>query len=140
MRMSTSDFSIFTDGAARGNPGPATAAFLFVQNEKILHKRSFFLGNQTNNQAEYRAIIKALEIAKEYTKENIVLLSDSELVIKQLNGEYQVKNPTLKTLFREVMTQLKFFSSVKFTHVSRTNSWIKKADKVCNELLNQRIK
>ena len=131
------DFSIFTDGAARGNPGPAAAAFLFLHNEKILHKRNFFLGNQTNNQAEYQAIIKALEVAKGYTKESIVLFSDSELVIKQLKGEYKVKSPHLRTLYHEVITQIKYFSSVKFTHAPRTNSWIKKADKLCNELLNQ---
>ncbi|PWI48997.1 ribonuclease H [Candidatus Heimdallarchaeota archaeon B3_Heim] len=131
------DFSIFTDGAARGNPGPAAAAFLLVQNEKLLHKQNFFLGNRTNNQAEYQAIIKALEVAKGYTKDSIVLFSDSELVIKQLKGEYKVKSPHLRTLNHEVITQIKYFSSVKFIHAPRTNSWIKKADKLCNVLLNQ---
>ncbi|MHA2108867.1 MAG: ribonuclease HI family protein, partial [Candidatus Hodarchaeales archaeon] len=99
---SASNFSIFTDGAARGNPGPAAAAFLFVKNDRIVHQQNYFLGNQTNNQAEYQAIIKALEIAKEYTNESIILASDSELVIKQLNGEYKVKNPHLRILYRKV--------------------------------------
>ncbi|MHA1996426.1 MAG: reverse transcriptase-like protein [Candidatus Hodarchaeales archaeon] len=111
---SASNFSIFTDGAARGNPGPAAAA-----------------------QAEYQAIIKALEIAKEYTNESIILASDSELVIKQLNGEYKVKNPHLRILYRKVKHYLQFYSSVKFLHVPRTNQWIKQADKLCNDLLNK---
>ncbi|MHA1976780.1 MAG: ribonuclease HI family protein [Candidatus Hodarchaeales archaeon] len=130
-------FSIFTDGAARGNPGPAAAAFLFVQRDKIIFQQNYFLGTQTNNQAEYQAIIKALETAKEYTKEDIVLYSDSELVIKQLTGEYQVKSPHLKDLYREVMTRVQYYSSIKFSHIPRTNPWIKVADKLCNDLLNQ---
>ncbi len=134
---SASNFSIFTDGAARGNPGPAAAAFLFVKNDRIVHQQNYFLGNQTNNQAEYQAIIKALEIAKEYTNESIILASDSELVIKQLNGEYKVKNPHLRILYRKVKHYLQFYSSVKFLHVPRTNQWIKQADKLCNDLLNK---
>ena len=134
---STSKISIFTDGAARGNPGPAAAAFLFIQNEKVVHQQNYLLGNQTNNQAEYQAIIKALENAKKYAKEDIALFSDSELVIKQISGEYQVKSPHLKNLYREVKTLIRYFSSIKFSHVPRSNSWIKLADKLCNELLNQ---
>ncbi|MHA2139592.1 MAG: ribonuclease HI family protein [Candidatus Hodarchaeales archaeon] len=91
----------------------------------------------SRTQAEYQAIIKALEIAKEYTNESIILASDSELVIKQLNGEYKVKNSHLRILYRKVKHYLQFYSSVKFLHVPRTNQWIKQADKLCNDLLNK---
>ena len=84
------------------------------------------------------AIHVALETAKKYTKENIVVKSDSELIIKQLTGKYQVKSPHLKSLYQEVLVQIEYFSSVNFSHVSRQNTWIKKADKLCNDLLNHK--
>jgi ribonuclease HI len=136
--MENKSFSIFTDGAARGNPGLAAAAFLLVREGVLIHSDSSFLGTRTNNQAEYQAIIIALENAKKFTKGSISIYSDSELVIKQLNGEYQVKNPQLKILHKEVMKKTRYFSSIKFVHLPRTNPWIKKADKLCNEILSQK--
>ncbi len=135
--MENKSFSIFTDGAARGNPGLAAAAFLLVQEGVLIHSDSSFLGTRTNNQAEYQAIIIALENTKKFTKGDISIYSDSELVIKQLNGEYQVKNPQLKVLYQKVKKKSLAFSSTKFLHVPRTNLWIRKADKLCNEILNQ---
>ena len=129
--------SIYTDGASRGNPGPAAAAFIILKNDNILYEESFYLGNKTNNQAEYQAIIKALFKVKEYTKDKLLIHSDSELVIKQINGDYRVNNPHLKSLRNEVANLEKDFLDVKYLHVPRQNSWIKYVDKLCNQNLNK---
>ena len=135
--MSTEDFFIYTDGASRGNPGPAAAAFIFVQNEEIIFKQNIFLGTQTNNQAEYHAIIKALIKAIELTHRKLTVYSDSELVIKQLNGEYRVTKPHLKELYDEVCEKKDYTTGIAFVHVPRSNRWIKLADKLCNQILNE---
>jgi ribonuclease HI len=128
--------SIFTDGASRGNPGPAAAAFVILQDSRILHDESLYLGIQTNNQAEYQAIIKALQKVREYTEDYVIVHSDSELVIKQLNGDYRVNKPHLKTLRNEVFELSKEFADVTFLHVLRQHTWIKHVDKLCNQNLN----
>jgi ribonuclease HI len=134
--MSIADFIIYTDGASRGNPGPAAAAFIFLENEKIIFEQNFYLGVQTNNQAEYQAIIKALEKIVEYTHGKITIFSDSELVVKQLNGEYRVNKPHLRELFNEVDELKKQFTRVNFLYVPRSNQWIKLADQLCNKILD----
>ena len=134
--MSISNFIIYTDGASRGNPGPAAAAFIFLQNEAIIFEKNFYLGVQTNNQAEYQAIIKALVKASDYTHGDITLYSDSELVVKQLNGEYRVNQPHLQILREGTMKLVRKYSNVQFNHVSRQNKWIKIVDKLCNQTLD----
>ena len=134
--MVEDDFIVYTDGASRGNPGPAAAAFVFLQNYKIVFKQSFFLGTTTNNQAEYQAIIKALIKVQDFIKTNIVFFSDSELVIKQLNGEYRVTKPHLQVLKEETMKLVREYTNVRFKHVSRQNKWIKYVDKLCNLILD----
>ena len=129
--------SIFTDGASRGNPGPAASAFVILQNDLILFNESFYLGIQTNNQAEYQAIIKALQKVKEYTEGSVIVHSDSELVIKQLNGDYRVNKPHLKFFRDEIFKLKKEFTDVKFEHVLRKHKWIKYVDKLCNQNLNR---
>jgi ribonuclease HI len=130
---------IYTDGASRGNPGPASIAFVIVKEDEVIHQKSEFIGKATNNQAEYQAIIKALSEAVKIIKNgNIELFSDSELVIKQLNGEYRVRKPHLLDLFNEIRELIKKFQSIAFIHVERTNEWIKIVDKLCNTTLNKK--
>ena len=88
-----------SDGGARGNPGPGAIGVIVREEEKIIQEYSELLkGNVTNNVAEYTGLIRALEIASKYTQREIVCVLDSELVVKQLLGEYQVRNPKLKSL------------------------------------------
>jgi ribonuclease HI len=129
--------SIFTDGASRHNPGPAAAAFVILQDDRILYEESYYLGVQTNNQAEYQAIIKGLEKAGEYSSDNVIVHSDSELVIKQLNGDYKVNKTHLKSLRNDVYVIMGKFTNVKFIHVQRNHLWIKHVDKLCNQVLNK---
>src|SRR5512147_368085 len=90
----------YSDGGARGNPGPAAAAFLILSDKnEIIRKESHFLGERTNNQAEYEALISALESALQLGAQEIISHLDSQLVCKHLTGEYKVKNPELRKLW-----------------------------------------
>jgi len=132
---------VFSDGGARGNPGPAAAAFLILSEEgRILKTHRRFIGLCTNNQAEYRALIAALESAAALNSEEVTCHLDSELVVKQLTGEYAVKNSELSLLWRKVRELRKHFKEVKFVNVPRTNSFIQRADELVNQTLDEQTR
>jgi ribonuclease HI len=131
---------IYTDGAARGNPGPAACAFLFVQQNKITIKETLFIGNTTNNVAEYNAIIEALKHIEKNYKGLVHLFSDSNLAIQQINNKWKVNYPHLLKLRSKVHQLSKKFESVEFFHVPRDNYYIQVCDKMCNKLLDAKIK
>jgi len=129
---------IFSDGGARGNPGPAgIGAVLYDSKKQILAKISKYIGETTNNQAEYQALITALKKAKELGGQELDVFLDSELVVKQLNREYKVKNKELAPLFLEVYNLSLNFSKITFTHVYRENN--KEADRLVNEALDKKM-
>jgi len=132
---------IYTDGASRGNPGPSAYAFVFVSknDKKVIYKEADYLGETTNNKAEYHAIINALDKAAEYTRGDIEVYSDSQLAIKQINREYRIKNDELQKLCDKVYSLKERYASVKFIHVPRENEFIRIADKMCNEVLDERM-
>ncbi|GBE55216.1 MAG TPA: ribonuclease HI family protein [Euryarchaeota archaeon] len=126
----------YSDGASRGNPGKAAIGVVLVgENKKILREHSQAIGIATNNQAEYRAIIKALELAQDYAGEVDCFL-DSELIVKQLNGEYKTKNLKLRELKRVVRHKEEAFTRVTYKHVSRTDPFIQRADELANLALD----
>lgn len=128
---------IFTDGGARGNPGPAgIGAVLYDNKKKLLTKISRYIGETTNNQAEYQALIAALKKAKELGGQELEVFLDSELVVKQLNREYKVKNKELAPLFLEVYNLSLNFSKITFTHIYRESN--KEADRLVNEALDKK--
>jgi len=128
---------IFSDGASRGNPGPSAAAFIILSaDDKVLKRCSRFIGVGTNNQAEYRALISALEAASDFTDQEVDCSLDSELVVKQLNGDYEVHNLVLKGLWLEVNRMKKGFRNVSFMYVRRTNLYIQQVDEMANEILD----
>ena len=113
-----------SDGGSRGNPGPGAIGALVRHEESILEMQSEKIGdNVTNNVAEYKALIKALEIAQKYAKEQLTCILDSELVVKQLLGEYKVVNPELLKLFKRVQELQENFNKIKYVHVSRWNNF-----------------
>jgi len=131
---------IYTDGASRGNPGPSAAAFVITEEgKKILYTESTFIGKTTNNRAEYKAVINSLKKAKEDYEGLVIIHSDSQLLIKQANGKYKVKNKHLKKLYNEMMKLTANFSHVEFKHVPRENKLLKKADELCNQELDENI-
>ena len=111
---------IYTDGGARGNPGPA-AIGIIIKNEagEIIKKHAECIGEATNNIAEYKAIIKGLELAKHFEPEEIHCYLDSELVVKQLKQEYRVKDAKLQPLFIKVWNLKMGFKKISFTHIRR---------------------
>lgn len=125
--------TLHTDGGARGNPGPAgIGVFLQISDgEKIEHAE--YIGKATNNVAEYTALLRGLEMAQEKQVNEIKCFLDSELVVKQLNGQYRVKNADLKSIFLQVKTIANTFDSISFVHVRREKN------KVADKLVNQAI-
>ncbi len=129
---------IYTDGASRGNPGPAGIGIVICdESGKIVKEYEEFIGTATNNIAEYRALIKALELAGIFSINKIDCFSDSELMVKQLNGEYRVKNEKLGKLFLQVREKEKRFEKVNYFHVPREEDLIKRADKLANRAIDE---
>jgi len=125
-----------SDGASRGNPGEAACAVI-ISNEsgEELLRRSERLGVATNNVAEYQGVILALELAQQLGASELGIKLDSELVVKQLNGEYKVKHPSLKPLFERARLLIRGFNRFDVTHVPRTQT--KDADKLANDELDR---
>ncbi|MBI2414724.1 ribonuclease HI family protein [candidate division WWE3 bacterium] len=126
---------LHTDGGARGNPGPS-AAGIVIENEsgEVVRELGIFLGHCTNNEAEYQALIHGIKTAQSLGADRLSCFLDSELVVKQVNGLYKVKNTNMKAL-NEKVTKLKpFFKEIDFTHVPREKN--EKADKLVNEVLD----
>jgi ribonuclease HI len=132
---------VFSDGGARGNPGPAATAFI-IQTEtgETLTKNSSYIGVSTNNQAEYHALLSALTAASALKADTVTCHSDSELIIKQLTGEYRVKNEALRDLWQKVQETKKQFHEVRFVNVPRSNRIIQEVDKLVNLTLDARTK
>ncbi|TFG23661.1 MAG: ribonuclease HI family protein [Promethearchaeota archaeon] len=128
---------IYTDGAARGNPGPAASAFVLVQGSAVLFSDVKLIGNTTNNSAEYNAILNALTYVKKFYNGKIKLYSDSQLAIKQITGEWKINYPHLANLKKEILTLSKFFRKVEYSHIPRTDPFIQICDKLCNEKLDR---
>jgi ribonuclease HI len=130
----SSVFTINIDGGARGNPGPAAYAFVIVRDGQPPVEAAGCLGEATNNVAEYTALIKALERAIELGGKRLVIRSDSELLVKQMNGQYRVKNPQLRVLHEQANRLTDQFASVTIRHVPREENT--HADRLYNEALD----
>ena len=129
---------IFSDGGARGNPGPAAIAFLALNDKgESVKADSRFIGIRTNNQAEYEALILALQFASSVKAEEVVCHLDSELVAKQLNKEYAVKNFELHKLWLKVQELRGCFKKISFVNVPRSNPQIQRADVLVNKTLDE---
>ena len=136
---------IYTDGGSRGNPGPAAIAAVFCNEKGVVFKKySEFLGETTNNEAEYQAVIFALKkfkqvFGKKLAKNTEVeLRSDSELLIKQLNGEYKILEPKIQPLFLIIWNLKLDFKKVNFKLISRQKN--QEADRLVNETLDSQDK
>jgi len=128
-----------SDGGCRGNPGPGAIGVVIRKDGQILTKYSEFIGRRvTNNIAEYEALIKALEIAADFTKDEVTCVLDSELIVKQLLGKYRVKNPKLLELFLKVQKLQERFKKIRYKHVSRWDKFQQIADEILNDELEKR--
>ncbi|PIS43050.1 MAG: ribonuclease H [Candidatus Kerfeldbacteria bacterium CG08_land_8_20_14_0_20_40_16] len=130
---------IYTDGGARGNPGPAAAGVvIFNEQGKLIGKYSKFLGETTNNQAEYQAVIFALEKARQLKGTTLKLHLDSEIVVQQLNRKYKIKDSGLAALFVKIWNTGQSFKSIEYNYIPREKN--KLADSQVNLCLDQYTK
>lgn len=125
---------VFIDGASRGNPGFSSCAFVMIDHLIVLEEKGFYLGKVTNNQAEYSGLLMALLAAKEKHLDAIQIFSDSELLVKQLQGLYRVKSPNLISYYELYSLARSWFSQVFVEHIPREENV--RADRLCNQILN----
>lgn len=132
----TEVLTIYTDGASRGNPGAAAFAYVISREGQPPIEEAECLGDATNNQAEYTALVRALERALQLGPHHRLLIhSDSELMVKQMNGEYRVKNADLRDLYEQACAlRQRFANEVTIRHVRRALN--KRADELCNQALD----
>lgn len=132
-------WQLYIDGAARSNPGPAGAGVYLLKEHDVVEKRGFYLGMKTNNQAEYLALLLGLYFARIAMREGdkLTIFSDSELLIKQLNGIYRVKDVHLKQLFQCAQGYL-IHIHCTYIHIMREKNTI--ADKLANNGIDKKIK
>jgi ribonuclease HI len=130
---------LYTDGGARGNPGPAAAAYVIeTEDGEVLAAHGEAIGPATNNVAEYRALIAGLERAATLSVTELEVRSDSELMVKQMRGEYRVKNEALRALFVEASSLARRLQSVEYRHVKRAHNEL--ADRLVNEALDASVR
>ena len=128
---------IYTDGAAKGNPGPAGVGIVFLdKNAKLISSFKKFIGEATNNQAEYRALVFALQKAQELKPKKIEVYMDSKLVVEQINGNYKIKNKELKKTFWQIRDLIiELGGRVEFQYIPREKN--KLADKLANQAIDE---
>lgn len=134
MKRKSSEIAIYIDGAARGNPGPAGAGVLLKDGKNTVKEIHKYLGDATNNVAEYSAAILGLQEASALGYKDAALHMDSELVSRQLKGEYRVRDENMKALFEKAAALINNFESVKIVKIDRDDN--KEADKLANKAIN----
>lgn len=132
--MANKTIKIYCDGGSRGNPGPSAAGVVFLSAEdQLLEQYHQYLGEQTNNFAEYSAVLLALDHIEEYKHDTLDFYLDSQLVVRQLNGQYKVKNKNISPLYRQIVARIAGLN-ISFTHVLR--EYNKLADEQVNICLD----
>lgn len=133
-----SSLKIFTDGGSRGNPGPAACGFVVMRGDKEIAEGGRYLGDTTNNVAEYSAVLLAIDWLNSNQEDHkkATFFVDSELLVKQVVGEYKVKNPRLRNLYNLVKEKIKVLNlDIKFVHVKREKN--QRADSIVNKVLDE---
>lgn len=128
-------YSLYTDGGSRGNPGPAAYGFVIYADHEVVAKKGGYVGETTNNVAEYMGLLEGLKELKNHTQGEVWVYMDSELIIKQMRGEYRVRDANLKDIYVQVQQIEAQFDKVHYTHVRREKNAV--ADKVVNQVLDK---
>ena len=128
---------IYTDGGARGNPGPAAIGIVVCNSQgKIVFRHADTIGHATNNTAEYCALIAGLELAKRFGATQLECFMDSQLLANQMSGNFKIKAEHIKTLHARAKTTAVFFKSVSFYHMRREEPLMREADRLVNQALD----
>ncbi len=128
---------IYTDGAARGNTGPAAYTFIFVHDYTIIHKGYEYIDTATNNTVEYKAIINALKVTEKFHRGRLQVFSDSNLAVQQINKKWRINYPHLSKMCGQVYQLRAKYEKVEFFYVSRKNPYIQTCDELCNSQLDK---
>lgn len=131
------DYKLYTDGGARGNPGPAGIGFVLYKDGQNIYEFSKYIGECTNNVAEYTALLAGLTYCVENKISKVGCFLDSELVVKQLNGIYKVKHPDMKILYDKIIILKNTIGDVTFLNIPREQN--KQADALVNKALDEQI-
>ena len=130
---------VYTDGASRGNPGPAGIGVVVCdKDDRILRRHREFLGEATNNEAEYRAILRGLKLAAAFTEGEVKLTCDSQLAVRQLAGAYRIRERRLSELVDAIREAEGGFARVTYRHAPRMTGRLALADRLANEALDRR--
>lgn len=133
--MTPKDLTLFSDGGSRNNPGPAAAAYILKNKDgSLIEQRGIYLGEATNNTAEYEALLAGLRAAEKYNPAAVECFLDSELVVKQLQGIYRVKESHLLYLNEQIRSLVKLFTKVTYNYIGREKN--READKLVNQTLD----
>ena len=129
---------IYTDGASRGNPGPCSLGLqIFDKNQSLIYEESRYLEDKnTNNFAEYKAVLRALDLCAKHKIQELYLFSDSQLLIRQLQKKYKVKSPNIKNLFEKCQSFLEKIPKKHFEHIPREQNM--GADALANQALDEK--
>jgi ribonuclease HI len=128
---------IYSDGGSRGNPGPSAYAIVVTEDGKVIHEHSEFLGIHTNNYAEYRGLIAGLTKAIQLGAQEAEFIMDSQLVIRQMTGEYKVRSEAVRELYEDAKNLASMIPKVRFTNVRRSEQLIPRADALLNEEMDR---
>lgn len=136
LQEAPAEATLFADGGSRGNPGPAASgAVLLDAAGDVLDEEGAYLGTATNNVAEWNALLIGLQAARRHGIRRLAVRLDSELVVKQIGGDYRVKHPSLQPLYRQAMALLRTFEAYDVQHVRREQN--KLADALVNQVLDR---
>ncbi len=137
--MKQNKIYLYTDGGSRGNPGQSAVGIVICDEDKqVLHTYKECIGDATNNEAEYTALIKGLEIAAGFCRDEIIFFSDSELLVRQLNGHYRIRAKNLLDLYYDVKSREKPFNKITYNHHNRNHRFIQKCDNLVNQALDDK--
>ena len=125
-------YCVYSDGGSRGNPGPSAYAIVVTKDGKTVHEHAEFLGVHTNNYAEYRGLIAGISKALELGADEVEFVMDSQLVIRQMTGQYRVKSPDMLALHEDAKNRASMIPKVTFTNVRRSERLIPRADALLN--------
>ena len=125
-------YCVYSDGGSRGNPGPSAYAIVVTKDGKTVHEHAEFLGVHTNNYAEYRGLIAGISKALELGADEVEFIMDSQLVIRQMTGQYRVKSPDMLALHEDAKNLASMIPKVTFTNVRRSERLIPRADALLN--------
>ncbi len=129
---------VYTDGCCKGNPGPAAIGIVITDNNgQILKKYSEYIGEATNNIAEYIALEKALDSAIGLTTKTVLVFSDSQLVVNQMKKSFRIRSPKLLEIHKRIRTAERMFEKIEYTHISSESQFIKEADGLSNEAIEK---